>query len=251
MLAQDFCSFPLPAMPETGIFCLGLRLDDAPAWIATLGPLAAQDELEQAARFVHDIDAARHLAGRALVRRVLRNAFGQTAAAVFLRTPQGKPFCPEAGADFSISHSGVMVWTAFCRNAPVGIDVENARDIPDMADLTTQLHPEECAALRCLPPHMLKQAFYRCWTRKEAVLKALGTGLNQPLQSFRVSTGPGNGNWIITLPQAAPDHPFAGDKTAMRCQPDGWTSRDIVSPSGYQCSVAACAPELEVHACLM
>lgn len=252
MLARDFQTSSLPAMPQTGILCLGLHLEDAPAWLEVLRPQAAPDELARAARFAHAVDAARHLAGRALVRRVLRSAHRRTTATAFCRTPHGKPFCPEAETDFSISHSGMMVWTAFCREGAVGIDVEEERNLPDLPDLAEQLHPRECAALRRLPPDSMRTAFYRCWTRKEAVLKALGTGLSQSLQSFRVSIGPEDDDWILSLPRiTATELPGRHRADARPGLPEGWTSRDIPSPAGCLCSVAACAARLEVRICTM
>ena len=135
-----------------------------------------------------------------------------------------------------------MVWTAFCREAPVGIDVEEERDIPDLPDLAAQLHPEEQADLRLLPLHRRKTAFYRCWTRKEAVLKALGTGLCQPLHSFRVSTGAEAENWILSLPEGARPTPEACPRL-----PQYWTSRDIPSPAACRCSLAAGAARRAVE----
>ena len=242
MLARDFPAFPLPPLPQAGVLCLGLQLEQAPAWLEVLRLQAAPDEWERATRFAHAIDAVRHLAGRALVRRVLQEAFGPEAA-VFCRTPHGKPFCPNAAVHFSISHSGMMVWTAFCREAPVGIDVEEERDIPDLPDLTAQLHPQEQAELRRLPQGTRNTAFYRCWTRKEAVLKALGTGLFQPLHSFRVSAGTETENWILSLPKAE-----AAGHLACPSLPEGWTSRGVPSPVGCQCSVAAGAARRDVVA---
>lgn len=133
-----------------------------------------------------------------------------------------------------------MVWVALCRSAKVGIDVEKIRPLPDAADLTSQLHPLERQELLALPPEKLEAAFYRCWTRKEAVLKAVGMGLSMPLHSFCVHTGPQTSGWIPAaaeeeINQDAP--PVVGEQ---------WTSRDIPSSIGYQCSVAAHAPRTDV-----
>ena len=143
--------------------------------------------------------------------------------------------------DFSISHSADIVWVALCRTATVGIDLEQLRPLPDAAQLTGQLHPQERQTLLALPNTELEKAFFRCWTRKEAVLKACGTGLNTPLNSFCVSCEQQQDNWILAAP--APGNCVAQCTTATS---DQWTSHDIAAVAAYQCSVAACAPQLEV-----
>ena len=134
-----------------------------------------------------------------------------------------------------------MVWVALCRTAAVGIDLEQLRPLPDAAELTSQLHPHERQALLALPDGELQNAFFRCWTRKEAVLKACGTGLNTPLNSFCVSIVQQQDNWILTSPTSSTCDAQRTDTT-----PHQWTSHDIAAPSSYQCSVAACAAHLEV-----
>ena len=241
MLAQHFCNWRAPSAQETSILCVGLELENIAEWPSQCAPHTTPQEQQEAGRYVHIEDAARHLAGRALARRLLRAAFGQDSAAEFARSPYGKPFCPGIPADFSISHSGSMVWVALCRCASVGIDVERMRLLPDAAELTSQLHPQEQKDLLSLPPGELQAAFYRCWTRKEAVIKAAGMGLSMPLQSFSVHTGPQESGWIASF-TANPAH-----DTATRLEVGGqWTSRDIRTTAGYQCSVAAHCPCLNV-----
>ena len=247
MPARHFQRCSLPIVPEQAVLCVGIILDDPAAWAEVCAPLASERERRQAHRFTREIDAARHLAGRALVRRVLRGTFGFGVAANFALTPYGKPFCPDAPAHFSISHSGGMVWAAFCRAGAVGIDVEEVRPLPDAADLAGQLHPQECAELRALPPAELQAAFYRCWARKEAVLKAAGLGLSLPLGAFRVRTcGPDN-SWIVSFPRVSAF--LNGEAVAASDPAETWTSRDIPAGSGYRCSMAAMAPRLETTVC--
>lgn len=241
MLAHNFCHWRVPSIPDNTALCVGLELEDIKAWPSHCAPFTTQREQQEAARYTHVEDAARHLAGRAMARRLLHSALGQKFDREFARTPYGKPFCPEISTDFSISHSGVMVWIALCRCATIGIDVEKVRPLPDAAELTSQLHPLEREALLYLPPEELETAFYRCWTRKEAVLKALGMGLSMPLHSFRVDTGPQEGCWIISA-AGHKDH----STDATHSADARWTCRDISTPIGYQCSMAAHAPSLEV-----
>lgn len=241
MLARHFCQWPVPVAEAGTVVCVGLQLEDMAAWASQCTPFTTEQERQEASRFVQNADAVRHLAGRALARRLLCAAIGQANAATFARSPYGKPFCPQTSMDFSISHCADMVWVALCRTATVGIDQEQLRPLPDAAQLTSQLHPHERQALLALPDNELEKAFFRCWTRKEAVLKACGTGLNTPLNSFCVSSDQQQGNWILAAP--------APDICAPQCAaatPDQWTSHDITAAAAYQCSVAACAPHLEV-----
>lgn len=243
MLARQFCQWPVPVAQADTILCLGLHLEDMAAWASQCMPFTTERERHEASRFVQMADAVRHLAGRALARRMLCAATGQTSLPLFARSPYGKPFCPQTHIDFSISHSADMVWVALCRTATVGIDLEQLRPLPDAVQLADQLHPQERQALLALPENELEKAFFRCWTRKEAVLKAYGTGLNTPLHSFCVSTGQQQSNWILAAP--------APSACAPQCTPpiqDQWTSHDIAAADAYQCSVVACAPHLEVLA---
>jgi 4'-phosphopantetheinyl transferase len=78
---------------------------------------------------------------------------------------------------------------AVSREREIGVDIEAVRPIED--DIAGQyFSPREVAALRALPESEHLAAFYRCWTRKEAIVKAIGEGLSHPLTSFDVSLGP-------------------------------------------------------------
>lgn len=236
-----FSSLPLPPLRQGTLTCIGVQLGGDPAdWVEAATPFVTEAERAQARRFLHALDAARHLLGRALVRRVLCAATGRERLGDFPRTPLGKPVCPDAphggtaDMDFSISHSGDMVWAAFCRDAAVGIDMEEVHPLPDLFELSAQLHPLECAAVRAHPEPERVAAFYRCWTRKEAVLKALGQGLNLPLHSFQVRPDPCERDWLMSLP----------GQTAQATACAAWTTRDIDAGPGRQCSAAASAPGL-------
>ena len=241
MRARQFCQWSAPVAEAGTVLCVGLYIEGMADWTNQCVPFTTEHEQHEASRFVQMADAVRHLAGRALARRMLCAATGQSTSATFARSPYGKPFCPQTDMDFSISHCADMVWVALCRTAAVGIDLEQLRPLPDAAELTSQLHPHERQALLALPDGELQNAFFRCWTRKEAVLKACGTGLNTPLNSFCVSIVQQQDNWILTSPTSSTCDAQRTDTT-----PHQWTSHDIAAPSSYQCSVAACAAHLEV-----
>jgi 4'-phosphopantetheinyl transferase len=89
---------------------------------------------------------------------------------------------------FNLSHTEGLTLLALCLNADLGVDVEAVRPISDL-ELIAQSHfsPREIIALEAFDPPQRQEAFFRCWTRKEAFLKAHGRGLSIPLDSFAVS----------------------------------------------------------------
>ncbi len=131
------------------------------------------------------------------MRRVLARYAGADAAAIeFGQAEGGKPFLGRAhdvdGVQFSLSHSGNLAVIAVTRGRAIGADVEIARDTVDI-DLVArrQFAPGEVARLFNLTGARRVEAFYTCWTRKEAYLKARGEGLIGRLQDFEVSCLPG------------------------------------------------------------
>ncbi|WP_416979354.1 4'-phosphopantetheinyl transferase family protein [Streptomyces sp. T028] len=178
---------------------------------------ALLDPVERA-RYEATVDPAtrnRFLVGCALSRRILGELLGVPPEEVPLRRacptcggPHGKPrLAVPAGYDFSVTHSGDVVGVAVCRGAEVGLDVEEAGTALDVdAAARTALSPRESAALYALPPAERKPAFLRVWTRKEAVLKALGVGLRAPLRELEVSA-PAASPTVLAWPDLLGDHP--------------------------------------------
>ncbi|MFD5267501.1 4'-phosphopantetheinyl transferase family protein [Streptomyces sp. NPDC058335] len=146
-------------------------------------------------------DKARFLVGCALSRLTLGELLGLPPADVPLRRvcprcggphgkvrlalPEGSPY---ADVDFSVTHSRDAVGVAVCRDAAVGLDVEDDDIGLDVdAAARTALGDAELTALYARPAAGRRTAFLRTWTRKEAVLKALGVGLHVPLRGLEMS----------------------------------------------------------------
>lgn len=147
-------------------------------------------ERAQQRRFLFEADRDRHLLTRALVRTVLA---GYTGAApeslVFDTNAWGKPSLRQPpGAQgplaFNVSHTGGLVALAVSAVQPLGIDVEDTRRAAPMRVAERFFSAPERAALFALPPALRAQRFWALWTLKESYVKALGTGLHQPLDSF-------------------------------------------------------------------
>ncbi|MEH0544428.1 4'-phosphopantetheinyl transferase superfamily protein [Streptomyces sp. B21-105] len=196
-------------------------------------------------------DRARFLVGCALSRLLLGELLDLPPADVPLRRvcprcggPHGKvrldvPDDP-APYDFSVTHSGALVGVAVSPDGAVGLDVEDV-DVPLDVDAAarTALSGSELAALHALPPAERHPAFLRVWTRKEAVLKALGVGLRLPLRGLEVSP-PEAPPALLAWPLAPPAHP-APHLTDLRLS--DLRLADLLVDGVHPATVATTVPE--------
>jgi 4'-phosphopantetheinyl transferase len=150
--------------------------------------LLSAPERARANRFVHALDRQRFTACRAHVRRILGETLNQAPEAVEIAIDShGKPYCPSTALHFNVSHTGADGVIALAM-APLGIDIEAMRPLEE--DIARRFFsPDEVAALNALSSETYWLGFYRCWTRKEAFVKAKGQGLSLPLDGFSVSIG--------------------------------------------------------------
>jgi len=96
------------------------------------------------------------------------------------------------GLSFNVAHSHEIALFAFTPQGEVGVDVEYQRDLPDLAQVAERFFSaRENEELQGLPADQQREAFYNCWTRKEAFIKALGDGLTHPLDTFVVTLASG------------------------------------------------------------
>ncbi len=156
------------------------------------GPLDAP-ELARASRFAFERDRSRFVAARLALRHILGATLGRAPAALVIDAlPRHRPrLVGVAGLDFNLSHSGGLALVAVASAAPLGIDVETWRSVPDAAALAARLFTaNEQAALRGLAGAEVDRAFLTCWTRKEAVLKSTGVGLSADPRSFEAGATP-------------------------------------------------------------
>jgi 4'-phosphopantetheinyl transferase len=139
--------------------------------------------------------------------------------------PKGKPtVSPQMSLEFNTSHSGGLTLFAFTRNCPIGIDVERIRAIPDLQDIAQRFFcVAESTELAALAPAQRELAFFLCWTRKEAYIKAIGQGLSVPLDGFRVNLDPAEPAQFLHLPVP---------ETEM------WTLTNLAVDPGYAAALA-------------
>jgi 4'-phosphopantetheinyl transferase len=172
-------------------------LDCDETLVSKLEATLASVEKARADRFVFQRDRNAFIAARGILRELLGRYVNRDAAHLeFDYGAQGKPSLRAESSQklvrFNVSHSHGMALLAFALDRHVGVDVELIR--PDFAGERIAerfFSPQEVAELRSLPPTLQDEAFFLCWTRKEAYIKARGEGLQIPLTSFHVSLTPG------------------------------------------------------------
>lgn len=164
---------------------------------AARAALLPPEDAARAARFRFEGDRRCWVAARGALRAILAGYACVPAAALAFRLgPHGKPALdgPAAAGDlrFNISHSGDLALCAVARGREVGVDIERIR--PDFAtgEVARRFFaPAEVAALEALPAADRVEAFFACWTRKEAYIKARGIGIALGLDRFEVALTPG------------------------------------------------------------
>lgn len=207
-------------------------LDLAPSGVEKLRRTLSPDELGRAVRLLAPEARARFIVARAVLRDVLARYAGRDPAELeFGLRPGGKPFwVPGSGAvglEFNLSHSRGMALYAFTLGGQVGVDVELVRSGLDYMRIAGRFFSAaEAAALGELPPALRAAAFFRCWTRKEAYIKARGEGLAIPLASFAVALAPDEPPALLDVP----GHPSEVDR---------WTFLPLPPVAGYAAALAA------------
>jgi 4'-phosphopantetheinyl transferase len=215
---------------------LALPADEVQLWRGDLEALAADesrwqkvlssDESTRAARFHFSRDRQRFVASRALLRTVLSCYLATDASSVsFSYSKKGKPGLGPAhgGSDirFNIAHSGGIALLAFTRHREIGVDVEQVRHDFDSGAIARRFFStHEQNQLADLPAEEKVDAFFRCWTRKEAYIKATGDGLSLPLDQFDVSLAAGETNALLAT---RPDGSEAGS----------WRLQEVPGGLGY------------------
>jgi 4'-phosphopantetheinyl transferase len=183
--------------PRSGFADLYYLDMDSPALdVSALMHLLSPEELARAERFRFDRHRRRFVVGRAALRRLLADLTGSDPAELPLfAEPAGKPALSGGGPAFNLSHSEQHLLIGIAVEGRVGVDVEVRKEVGDAMDLARRyFSQDEHAALAALPAEERGTAFLRVWTRKESLLKALGTGLSMPLDAVSMHVDAARGN---------------------------------------------------------
>lgn len=200
---------PPPTLPRPEATAHLWRIDLAqPAGVLTqLRQHLSGDEMARAKRFHFDRDRRKFIAARGALRAILSRYLAQPPTALrFSYSAHGKPALADQPAPlaFNLSHSGELALLAVSLGPTIGVDVEQVRSMPDAEQIAERFFSaRENAVFQTIPAAQRDDAFFNCWTRKEAYIKALGEGLSHPLDSFDVSLRPGEPAALLAIRGAA------------------------------------------------
>ena len=220
---------------------LELSSNEVHVWLTKLNSLTRhaqqmaqclnEDESVRAQRFHFEQDKARFIVCRGALRTIIGCYLHIEPSGVrFSYGPHGKPYLEETVGDstfrFNLGHSNDIALCAFTRCREIGVDIEYIRDLPDADQIAYRFFSaDEIATLHALPASQRRQAFFNCWTRKEAYIKATGKGLSQPLDQFEVSLAPTEPASLRSV-KGAPEE-------ASR-----WSLKALTPASGYAAALA-------------
>ncbi|MBZ5726226.1 MAG: 4'-phosphopantetheinyl transferase superfamily protein [Acidobacteriia bacterium] len=180
-------------------------------------------ERSRAERFHFEADRQWYVARHYAVRSILSGYVDAAPSElVFGYGEAGKPeltYPPGSGIRQNLSHASSLAVLAVTRDEPVGVDIERKRPVPEACDIARRMFSEgEYRLIAAASGAARDEAFLRCWTCKEAVVKATGQGITAPLQSFDVGAamggaiatihleGDGENPWVIASLAVGPEH---------------------------------------------
>jgi 4'-phosphopantetheinyl transferase len=246
---------PELAPREIHVWRASLATDEAT--LRSLEAALADQERERARRFIFEQDRERYIAARGILRDLLGKYLGCASESIeFAYGPYGKPSVASAASRpaicFNLSHSHGLAVVAIGHEREVGIDVELIRtEFASEAIAKRYFSRKEIDELSTLPAELRTEAFFLCWTRKEAYIKAKGEGLQIPLDSFDVSLSPGRPatlssvdelRWGIEsfVPSLVSGRRYAA---AVVAEGKDWITRYFEWKAAPQVSSATCDPE--------
>lgn len=190
----------------------------------------AENERQRAAKFSFEHLRNAFILSRGVLRALLSRYLKVEACRIaFAYGPREKPQLafPVSPLAFNLAHSGTLAAYAFAVDCALGIDIEKVHPLKDQEGIVRRFFsPEEYREWLLLDASERNLGFFRCWTRKEAYIKALGDGLAVPLDSFRVSLRHGEPAALLSA---------AGDPVAA----GKWRLYSLSPAEGYLGALAA------------
>ncbi|WP_245915919.1 4'-phosphopantetheinyl transferase family protein [Merismopedia glauca] len=224
---------PILSVDAIHIWCASLQRSVSE--VEQLAASLSKDERDRASRFHFPHHQRRFIVARGLLRHLLADYLAVSPKEIeFSYLQRGKPeLAGDRHLQFNLSHSEELVVYAFCLSHPVGIDVEYLRSTPDLEPIAARFFTKwEYDELRSLPPAERTSAFFRCWTRKEAYLKACGDGIGGGLDQIEVSL--------------TPEAQIRQIHNSVLTDRD-WDLQNLAPAVGYVGAIAAQASNLHLH----
>jgi 4'-phosphopantetheinyl transferase len=178
---------------------LSLDANHVHVWLAALDPgaeateslceILSDDERQRAARFRFQKDRDRFIVARSTLRNILaRYLHSDPRRLRFEYGEHQKPFIESTRLRFNLSHSHRLALYGVALDKEIGIDIEHIRaDFASLDIAERFFSPREVISLKSFPDCARTEAFFNCWTRKEAYIKVRGTGVSHGLENFAVS----------------------------------------------------------------
>jgi 4'-phosphopantetheinyl transferase len=223
----------LPALEES-VHVWAVRLDDASVNIERGSELLSADERERAARFHFERHRRRYLVAHIALHEILSRYLAiEPGRLSFDLGVNGKPKLPQelaaSGVEFNLSHSNEMALVAVARGSELGVDIEHARENFEFQEVAERFFTaKEVAAMRSLPAALQRQAFFKCWTSKEAFLKAKGTGLSGVLDEVEISLD-------------------GDDQVRVTAHVPNWSLFELGPIASYEAALVAVSARVAIH----
>jgi len=196
--------------------------------------LLSSAEQDRASRFKFETDRRRYVTAHWALRSILSIYVNSPAQGLqFESGPYGKPKLVPIHAgkrfEFNLSHSHEIALIAFTHGREIGVDVEYVKKDFPIHDVAERFFtPKEVTALKALPAGLQREAFFKCWTSKEAFLKAKGTGLSGKLDEVE-----------ITL--------VGGQQVRIDAKVPGWSLAEVDAGNGYAAALVSEGAPAQVH----
>lgn len=193
----------LPTNDQVHLWCVPLIAESD--CLSSLLTVLSAEEKKRASAFAFEKHRKEFIVSRGCLRQILSAYLDMEASAVDLVAgekgkPALAPIMPHRDLRFNVSHAGRLAVYALAYGREIGVDVERILEIRDLVDIAhCFFSPAEYGELLTLRGPQRREAFFRCWTRKEAFIKAVGDGLSFPLDSFRVSLLGGHPPALLAL----------------------------------------------------
>ncbi len=227
---------PLSPSLETGVVHVWrISLDQPDDKLDRFRRTLEPDELNRASRFHFEKHRRHFIVARGFLRSVVARYLEMLPEALrFSYGAYGKPeLASEHVLRFNLSHSHEVALLAVALDAELGVDVEHIRADFASEEIARRFFSlAEVEVFNALPKEEQVAAFFRCWTRKEAYIKAIGKGLSQALDAFDVTLAPGVQAALLR----------AEDDDASR-----WLLRNVDVGEGYAGALAIERPVAEVR----